>query len=65
VGDSETRGKLPDFVIIGTMKSGTASLFRWLGDVDGVTLPRIEEPALFVKTVRRKGKERETTRTTG
>lgn len=41
--------RLPDFIIIGTMKSGTTSLFRWLGDIEGVTLPEVKEPGFFAR----------------
>lgn len=39
--------RLPRFVIIGTMKSGTSSLFRWLGQLPGVALPAVKEPNFF------------------
>jgi hypothetical protein len=39
--------RLPDFVVIGTMKSGTTSLFRWLGEHDLCVLPAVKEPAYF------------------
>ena len=41
--------RLPDFIIIGTMKSGTTSLFRWIGDIEGVTLPKVKEPGFFAQ----------------
>jgi hypothetical protein len=42
---SETR--LPDFLIIGAMKCGTTSLFRWLGAQPEVRLPEVKEPHFF------------------
>lgn len=39
--------RFPDFVIIGTMKSGTTTLFRWLELLDDVSLPSMKEPAFF------------------
>jgi hypothetical protein len=41
-------GRLPDFVVVGTMKSGTTSLFRWLGEQPGCELPAVKEPGFFV-----------------
>jgi hypothetical protein len=41
------RGRLPDFIIIGTMKSATSSLFYGLGDEPGVALPVDKEPDFF------------------
>jgi hypothetical protein len=35
------------FIIIGAMKAGTTSVFRWLGTVPGVVLPSIKEPNFF------------------
>jgi hypothetical protein len=40
-------GRDPDFLIIGAMKAGTTSLFRWLESVDGVELPEIKELNFF------------------
>jgi hypothetical protein len=40
---------LPDFVIVGTMKSGTTSLHGWLGRHPKVYLPRAKEPDFFSK----------------
>lgn len=37
----------PDFLIIGAMKAGTTSLFRWLESVDGVDLPETKELNFF------------------
>ena len=39
--------RLPDFVIVGAMKSATTSLFAWLGTVDGVFVPVMKEPHFF------------------
>jgi Sulfotransferase family len=39
--------RLPDFVIIGSMKSGTTSLFEWLGALDSVYTSRTKEPHFF------------------
>ncbi len=39
----------PDFTIIGTMKSGTTALFRWLQEVSGSELCREKEPEFFLK----------------
>lgn len=39
--------RFPDFVIIGTMKSGTTTLFRWLEELDDVSLPSVKEPVFF------------------
>ena len=36
--------RFPDFLIIGAMKAGTTTLFRWLGDAPEVTLPEAKEP---------------------
>lgn len=38
---------LPGFVIIGAMKAGTTSLFRWLGEHPETLLPRTKEPDFF------------------
>lgn len=40
-------GRDPDFLIIGAMKAGTTSLFRWLDSVDGVDLPETKELNFF------------------
>ena len=39
----------PDFVIIGAMKAGTTTLFRWLGSHPRVVLPRAKEPGFFAE----------------
>lgn len=44
---SDSSGRLPDFVIIGAMKSGTTSLFRWLGAQPEINLPSLKEPDFF------------------
>lgn len=36
-----------NFIVIGSMKSGSTTLFRWLGLHPGVALPRIKEPNFF------------------
>ena len=38
---------LPSFVIIGAAKSGTTSLFNWLGSVPGCRVPKHKEPNFF------------------
>lgn len=40
-------GRNPDFVIVGAMKAGTTSLFRWIGAHPGARLPVIKEPHFF------------------
>ena len=42
-----TAERLPDFVVIGTMKSGTTTLYRWLDEQPGVRLPEVKEPNFF------------------
>lgn len=44
---SGTHVRLPDFVVIGAMKSGTTSLFSALGKLPGVRLPATKEPHFF------------------
>jgi len=39
--------RTPDFIVIGTMKSGTTTLFRWLSEVPGIELPSMKEPGFF------------------
>ncbi len=39
--------RLPDFLVIGTAKSGTTTLFRWLGAQPEVALPATKEPNFF------------------
>lgn len=40
-------GRLPDFVVIGAMKSGTSSLYQWLGRQPELALPTVKEPHFF------------------
>jgi hypothetical protein len=47
VGSVEWAGRRPDFVIIGTMKSGTTTLFEWLAARDDVLRPGQKEPSFF------------------
>ena len=44
---TERRVRLPDFLLIGTMKSGTTTLFRWLEAHPGTAMPRVKEPGFF------------------
>jgi hypothetical protein len=44
--------RLPDFVILGAMKAGTTSLFRWLEQHPDVALPEDKEPAFFSRDER-------------
>lgn len=39
--------RLPDFVVIGTMKSGSTTLFNWLSSHPGVQMPSVKEPNFF------------------
>lgn len=39
--------RLPDFIIIGAMKSGTSSLYQWLAAQPELTLPELKEPHFF------------------
>ncbi len=39
--------RLPDFIIIGAMKSGTSSLYQWLAEQPEISLPEIKEPHFF------------------
>ena len=39
--------RLPDFIIIGAMKSGTSSLHGWLADQPECWLPALKEPNFF------------------
>ena len=45
--DVTVTGRLPDFVLIGTMKSGSTTVFRWLEQHPGVRLPAVKEPNFF------------------
>ncbi|GEM_PF-4095482 len=38
----------PEFIIVGTMKSGTTALFRWLQQASGSILCREKEPEFFL-----------------
>jgi len=40
-------GRLPDFVVIGAMKSGTTSLYHWLGQHPSVRLSAVKDPQFF------------------
>lgn len=40
-------GRLPDFIVIGAMKSGTSSLYQWLGQQPELALPPMKEPHFF------------------
>lgn len=40
-------GRPPDFIIIGTMKSGTTALFRQLDALPQFSLPKVKEPHFF------------------
>jgi hypothetical protein len=42
-----TAARLPDFLIIGAMKAGTTTLFRWLGEHPACQLPADKEPHFF------------------
>lgn len=44
-----TTARLPDFLIIGKGKSGTTSLFNWLGTHPRVWLPEVKEPDFFAR----------------
>jgi hypothetical protein len=56
--DPELAGRLPDFVVIGTMKSGSTTLYRWLERHPGCALPAIKEPNFFAHdTAWRRGLE--------
>lgn len=47
MGRHVNAGRRPDFLLIGTMKSGSTTLFRWLGRHPGVGLPEVKEPGFF------------------
>lgn len=38
----------PDFIIIGAMKAGTTTLFRWLEEHPGCDMPDVKEPEFFI-----------------
>lgn len=39
--------RLPDFVVIGAMKAGTTTVFRWLAEHPDCDLPDVKEPHFF------------------
>jgi len=39
--------KMPDFFILGAAKSGTSSLFRYLGEHPQIHIPEVKEPWFF------------------
>ena len=39
--------RMPEFLIIGAMKAGTTSLFRWLESTGAVGFPAVKEPNFF------------------
>lgn len=39
--------RMPDFVVIGAMKAGTTTLFRWLDSHPGTSMPVVKEPHFF------------------
>lgn len=41
-------GPGPDFIIIGAMKAGTTTLFRWLEEHPGCRMPEVKEPEFFI-----------------
>ena len=44
---TETASQLPDFLVIGTAKSGTTSLYRYLKSHPEIYLSPIKEPRYF------------------
>ena len=46
-GGPNPAGRLPDFCVIGTAKSGTTTLYRWLDAQPEVRLPTLKEPNFF------------------
>src|SRR5262245_43493172 len=46
-GGAMDMGRLPDFVLIGVMKAGSTTLFRWLDEHPGVRMPDDKEPGFF------------------
>jgi hypothetical protein len=44
-------GRFPDFIIIGAMKGGSTTLFRWLDAHSGTRLPHVKEPGFFCDDV--------------
>jgi hypothetical protein len=45
--ESKESGRMPDFMIIGAMKSGTTNLFSFLGKHPAIFVPRWKEPQYF------------------
>ena len=45
-------GQWPDFIVIGAMKAGTTSLYRWLESQPEIWLPDVKEPNFFSDDVR-------------
>lgn len=41
-------GSGPDFIIIGAMKAGTTTLFRWLEEHPDCRMPKVKEPEFFI-----------------
>lgn len=41
--------RVPDFIVIGAMKAGTTTLFRWLGTHPECALPTVKEPSFFAR----------------
>lgn len=39
--------RLPDFIIVGAMKAGTTTAYRWLDTHPGTALPAVKEPDFF------------------
>jgi hypothetical protein len=48
--------RLPDFSIIGTMKCGTTSLFRWLGEQPKLRLAEIKSLVLITEDLLQPGR---------
>jgi hypothetical protein len=44
---SRSEGRLPDFLIVGAQKSGTSSLYRWLGEAASIEVPSKKELHYF------------------
>lgn len=47
-GTGTPSGRLPDFIIIGTQKGGTTSLWHYLRAHPGVFMPELKEPNFFI-----------------
>jgi hypothetical protein len=50
---SSNGGRLPDFIIVGAQKSGTSSLYRWLGEAASIEVPSKKELHFFDTNFRR------------